>query len=616
MSKNNNCSYNLDIYQQKAIVSEERNTLIVAAPGSGKTTVIINRIKYLIEDKGVIPDKIAVITFTKAAAENMKSRYRTMVNNERLPFFGTLHGLFYRILQGYFGKLNIIEEGAAYGIISRHLSDFLKEVSEEKVKEVLNDISMFKSRGMKFEAFTPHIDRGVFIQCVNLYENYKRENKLLDFDDLQIKCKELFINHPEVLEKYRKRFDHILVDEFQDCDSLQIEILQLLNKYNNIFAVGDEDQSIYGFRGAKPECMVDFDKYFYRGKKLYLSMNYRSPQNIIFMATALINNNKLRNYKELRAAKELIKEVKVIRGLNENNEAVLLCENIINCITKGQCAYKDNAILYRTNVESRVLIDTLMRNNLPFKLMDKSYNFYEHFVCKDIIAYLKLSIDVYDLKSFIRIANKPYRYISRLSIERLKREVCKENCFDFISNLKDIPIFQIKAVKEIERDLSKLKKMRLLNAIDNIIYHIGYIEYLKYYCTKVKIDFEEIKNILEELKAACSEFNSIEEFLNHVENLESEMTKNKFKKDEEGVILSTIHSVKGMEFKNVYVFNCNEDNIPHVSSIADNLEEERRLFYVAITRTIESLTICYSDNIKGKPKNVSRFIGECDINCI
>jgi len=616
VNKNNNYSYSLDLYQRKAIASSERNTLIVAAPGSGKTTVIINRIKYLIENKGVIPDKIAVITFTKAAAENMKNRYKSTVNNERFPFFGTLHGLFYRILQSYFGKINIIEEGIAYGIISKHLNGYLKEVSEEKVKEVLNDISMYKSRGMNFQAFIPHIDRGVFIQCVNLYENYKSENKLLDFDDLQIKCKELFIKHPEILEKYRKRFDHILVDEFQDCDSLQIEILQLLNKYNSIFVVGDEDQSIYGFRGAKPECMVDFDKYFYQGKKLYLSMNYRSPQNIISMAAALINNNKLRNYKELKAAKGLIKEVNIIRGLNENNEAVLLCKNIINHIVEGRYEYKDNAILYRTNMESRVLIDTFMRNDLPFKLMDKSYNFYNHFICKDIISYLKLSLDEYDIKSFIRIANKPYRYISRLSIERLKREVCKVNCFDFISNLRDIPLFQVKAIKQLQRDLSKLQKMKLLDAIDSVIYHIGYIEYLKYYCTKAKVDFEEIKNILEELKAACSEFNSIEEFLNHVEKVESEMTNNKFKKDEEGVILSTIHGVKGMEFRNVYIFNCNEDTIPHVSSITDNLEEERRLFYVAITRTIDNLTICYSDNIKGKTKNVSRFVGECNINSI
>lgn len=609
----------LDKYQKEAVYSEDNNVLVVAAPGSGKTTVILNRVFYLVNIKKINPNNIIVITFTKAAAKSMKNRYLRLLENmheinKKVPFFGTLHGLFYKILKNHYGKINIVEENVAYRLIGNTLKNYLDSVSDEKIKEVINFISKFKTSGEDLENCHINIDKKIFMHCYNVYEEYKKENRVMDFDDLEIKCKELLTTHRNILDMYRGFFKYMLVDEFQDCDSIQIYILKLLSKGNHVFAVGDEDQCIYGFRGARPEYMVNFQKHFFNGNKKYLKTNYRSPVNIVEMSNKVISNNKIRNVKKVEGVKSKDNNINLINTFDENQQAAEINNIIQKLVNIHKYKYEDIAILYRTNVESRSLIDEFIRKSVPFKFLDKSYNFFQHFICKDILAYLKLSINNRDKNSFVKIINKPFRYISKVIINQIKDNKEQVDLFEYLKSIDEIPIFQLKVIDRLKKDINYLNIISLESAINYIMVAIGYNEYLRKYSSKFKIPMEELEEIVEEFKLACKDYKNINEFLCHVESVE-ENIKNSNEKEKNGIILSTIHGVKGMEFENVFLINCNEGLMPHSNNNGDalSLEEERRLFYVAITRTIDNIWLCITENIKGNRRRVSRFIDECSL---
>lgn len=595
----------LDNYQMKAINTKDKNVLVVAAPGSGKTTVIINRVNHLIEERDVRVGNIIVITFTRAAAENMKSRYKNIFKKDIAPFFGTFHGLFYKILLREGFDIKIIDGGKGHGIVKNVLGKYFDDVNDDKVRDVLNNISLFKTSLGKLEEFSPSISMEVFKECYEKYEEQKEKEKLWDFDDLSVRVIYLLKNNLNILKKYRSLFKYVLVDEFQDCDELQIEFLKMINEENELFAVGDEDQCIYSFRGSKPEYMVEFDKSFPNGKKVYLSTNYRSKKNIIDISKKLITNNLGRNNKEILSFES---EKGIMRFIKPYNE-FLQGEEIVNII-KGFIGedYSNNAILYRTNMEARSLIDTFTRRKVPFVLLDKGYNFFEHFICKDIINYLMLAIDPYNKEAFNNIINKPFRYISKSNLSYVSTYKEYKNVFDIIIDKSDTAPFQAKKLDDLKKEIAYLNKISLGSAVQYIISSLGYIDYLREYSNKYNQNFNDLEDVLEELKGAIEGFRSITEFLSHVQNVKEEIEKSKVVQD--GVILSTIHGVKGMEFKNVFIINCVEETIPHKSSIEENLEEERRLFYVAITRAIKNLYVFSPKTIRGKFGDVSRFVLE------
>lgn len=602
----------LDKYQKEAVKCNNDNTLVVAPPGSGKTTVIINRVVHLIENLKVNPNNILVITFTRAAAMNMKERYNKISGNIKSPFFGTFHGLFYKILNRHFKDINIISSKEAYSLINNILISYLDSVNEDKVRDVLNDISFLKTSGLTIDSFSPKIDKSIFENCFNNYEEYKSKKELLDFDDLQINMFKLLKENERILKGYNKLFKYILVDEFQDCDTLQINILQMLCKGNSLFAVGDEDQCIYSFRGSKPECMVNFNNYFKNGEKIYLRYNYRSPKNIVDISKNLIINNRLRNNKKIEAYNNYDKNIVLKSFLNEREQAEEISKIVEDSIKRGY-DYKDIAILYRTNMESRSLTDLFFKKRIPFRLLDKGYNFFNHFVCKDILTYMQVCIDPYDKKGFLKIINKPFRYISKLNLERVRRYKYAKNSFDILKEQKDIQPFQIKNLENLEKDINKMNKMSAQDAINHIMHDLGYEDYIKEYSERIKIDKEELLQIVDELKEAAEGYTSILTFLVHVEEVEKEI--NKKEVDENSVILSTIHGVKGMEFKNVIIINCNEGNIPYSKAEEEvNIEEERRLFYVGITRAKENLYLTVPKVIRGKNKKTSNFIKECKLD--
>lgn len=594
----------LDKFQQKAVYIKEKNVLVVAAPGSGKTTVIINRVNHLVEDLRIRIGNIIVITFTRAAADNMRNRYKNIFNCEKAPFFGTFHGLFYKILlrEGY--KIEIIDGGISYRIIKNVLSKYSDDVNDDKVKEVLNNISYFKTSLKNMEEYRPTLSKDIFKECFLHYEEYKEKNNLWDFDDLSITVFKLLRDNKNILDKYKGLFKYVLVDEFQDCDDLQISFLKLINDGNELFAVGDEDQCIYSFRGSKPEYMVSFNKDFKNGKKIYLSINYRSKLNIVESSKKVIEYNLKRNKKEIISFKENIGVIKYIRPYDETEQG----EQIASVIEKSNDRVEENSILYRTNMEARSIIDVFTRKRIPFVLLDKGYNFFDHFICKDILSYLKLAINLNDKESFLNIINKPFRYISKATIAYIKSSYDYKNSFDLIIEKKDTPPYQAKKVDDLRRDIQYLSKVSLGSAIQIVISELGYINYLREYSERYNQSISDLEDILEEFKSAAKGFKTIIELLNHVEKVKDQIEESKTK--QKGVILSTIHGVKGMEFKNVFIINCNEETIPHKSSIEENIEEERRLFYVGITRAIDNLYLYSPKTIRGKFKDRSRFINE------
>ncbi|MBP1888976.1 DNA helicase-2/ATP-dependent DNA helicase PcrA [Clostridium moniliforme] len=605
---------NLDLFQQDAVNAKERNVLVVAAPGSGKTTVIINRINYLVNKLKIYNKNIIVITFTKSAALNMKDRYIKSFNLERAPFFGTFHGLFYKMLIRENYKIEIIESYKTHKLIEGVLKKYFDDINEDKIKEVINNISLFKNSRSNLNEFKPSLTKEIFQECYEAYSSYKKKNNLWDFDDLALKVLELLKENKELRNGYRELFKYILVDEFQDCDELQIEFLKMMNEgdKNSLFAVGDEDQCIYSFRGSKPEYMVIFNNIFKGGKKYYLSKNYRSSKNIIDGAKKVIEYNKERNKKEIIANKEDDGIIKISFPYDEKIQGEEIVDRIKALIKDNKYTYKDNIILYRTNIEAMNFIDVFTRKKIPFTLLDKEYNFFEHFICKDILTYLKLSLDPFDKEAFLKIINKPFRYVSKSNLAYVRNFNEYKDPFEILMEKKDTPPFQIKKLDDLRKDIQYLSKLSLSSAIQFIISDLGYLDYLKTYCEKFNQSLDDLEEILEEFKISASGFKTIIEFFTHIENIKEEIEMSKNKIDEDRVLLSTIHRVKGMEFKNVFLVNCNEDTIPHISAGDENIEEERRLFYVGITRAIDNLYITAPKTKGGKFKEASRFIKETE----
>ena len=595
----------MDFYQKKAITHDRNNVLVVAPPGSGKTCVILNRLIYLIKEKNIEPKNIAVITFTKAASDNMKKRYKHIWKHNEEPFFGTFHSFCYRILCTQLKEINLIKEKEKYDLLEEVLKNYINNLSEEKVKGVLNDISLYKNNNLNIENINCTVDKEIFYNCYLVYENYKNNHNILDFDDLQIKCRDIFQNNKDILIRYRNKYPYILVDEFQDCDNMQISILRLLNEGNSLFAVGDEDQCIYGFRGSNPNCMVKFDKYFSHGEKVFLYKNYRSGKSIVELSKKLIQNNIVRNNKEIHAYNKFLGETELVFAKDEKEQLNIICQNIKSLIDTKKYFYKDFAIIYRRNIEGLYIIDSFLKNNIPFRSLQRSTNLYDHFLYKDIIAYLKLSLNKQDKKSLIRIINRPFRYISKTLTDKLLSNNIKDNSFHLIYDM-DISIMNLKIIKSLEKCIDRLSVLPMEKTIDYILNNISYMDYIEYYVNKYKGDREELLYLINMMKESLMDFSSIDEFINYVEKAKEE---NNFK--EQGVTLSTIHGVKGMEFKNVFIINCNDGNIPYTKDTNYNLEEERRLFYVGITRAIENITFFIPEKDSVQYLLPSRFIKEC-----
>lgn len=614
---------NLNENQLKAVKHINGPCMVLAGPGSGKTRVITYRIANMVINENIKPTSILAISFTKASSIEMKNRALGLSSDYRMNKvnYGTFHSVFFKILR-YFEKYSldsILDEKTKRMLLKQILKKLEVENGEddEVIGQVINEISYVKNELMdKIDFSSEILSNDEFIQAYNLYEEHKEQLNKIDFDDMLIKTYNLLKNNKSALDMVKNVYRYILVDEFQDINRVQFEVLKLISNPNdNIFVVGDEDQSIYGFRGARPDFLLQFEKYFDNTSKILLDINYRSKSEIIDIANRLIEKNENRYDKLIKCDQGKGAKVSYISPDDSEEEAVYIAKDILEEIKKDYVEYTDFAVIYRTNIQSRALVDVFMDMRIPFVVKDAVVTIYDHWASQDILAYLRIGLNPKANKDWVRIINKPFRYISRDSINMVKDE---DDFINALINKCELKQNQIKTINDLEIDLSYLKTLNPKNAISYIRSSLDYDRYILDYCSNRKIKANGLVEILNELESSATNFKTIEEYLSHIERVKSELVDNKYNKNTDGVIFTTMHSAKGLEFKNVYIIGANEGTIPHEKSYdleneekkLEQIEEERRLMYVAITRAEENIYISSPSNKYGKKVSKSRFIDD------
>lgn len=599
--------------QTQAIQHTDGPCLVLAGPGSGKTLTIVNRVKYLIEKQKVRPEEILVVTFTRFAAAEMKSRLCLVMGKRDLPVtVGTFHGIYYGILKWAYrmNQENILSETEKYQILRGVINKERMEIFDEEdfIQDIAAEIGKVKNNRIPLEEFVSEkCSADAFRNIYRNYEQHRKELKKIDFDDMLVLCYELFRARPDVLAQWQKKFRYVLIDEFQDINRIQYDVIRMLAQpENNLFVVGDDDQAIYGFRGADSELMLGFGKDFPDAKQILLGMNYRSTANIVQNSLKLIENNVERYSKKLEANREggsclHIQEVK-----DPVEEAEYVLEEIQKCKENG-IKEEEIAILFRVHTDARAVVEAMVERKIPFQMKEHLPNIYEHFIAKDIMAYFRLATGKRRRQDFLQIMNRPKRYLGRDSVAGAKASF--EDMRKFYCD-KD---WMIDRIDQFEWDVKMLMKMAPYAAIQYIRKRIGYDDFLKEYAFTHQINRSDLNEVLAEIEEAAKAFSSVEEWFAHVEEY-TETLKVKEKernRPRPGVRLMTIHASKGLEFKQVFLIAANEGRIPYQKAKTDKeIEEERRLFYVAMTRAKDFLKICYVKIKNGKEVAPSRFVDE------
>lgn len=576
----------------------EGPAIVLAGPGSGKTTVITHRIKNLIE-KGVSPEKIMVVTFTKAAAVHMQKKFFGIMDGENwvkgsYPVtFGTFHSIYYKILRlscGYRGD-NIITDRMQYDILKEiilrkkieagNTFDFIQNILGEigKVKGNMIDLQEYEPKCCKMEDF---------MLIFQEYENALEAERRMDFDDILLNCHKLFVERPDVLRKWQNIFQYILIDEFQDINMIQYQVVKMLAlPENNLFIVGDDDQSIYGFRGACPEIMPQFMTEFENGKKIIMNINYRSTPEIVNASEKLIKNNHKRLQKNIVSNHHHGKEVDVRQFKNQTEELNYTVKMIQQLISNG-IKIEDMAILVRNNSQILQIENFLKNKNINSSgAKKKQNNMYKGQIAQDIISYVKAALSYQQMplrenEHFIRIMNKPYRYISRQVIG--SRPVNFEELINIYSHSREV----LNHIKQLQFHLDMIAKLNPAAAVMYIRNGTGYEKYLRQYAMEHKLDFADLNKQMEDINSDAHRFNTLNAWLENSENGVS----NELKSDNRGINIMTMHGAKGLEYKAVFLLDVNQGIIPTSKALREkDFEEERRVFYVALTRAAEILCV-------------------------
>ena len=607
--------------QDEAIKHGNGPCMVLAPPGSGKTLIVTERTRYLIEESGVRPDQILVITFTRYAAREMKERFERLTAGKNYPVtFGTFHSIFYGILKCAYGigANNLMSEKESSVLLQEVLDqtniESTPEVEDEEelVRELLREVGMVKNGLCHLKDFhSKYLTQDEFAEVFRSYEHQKKELKKFDFDDMLVQCYALFRKKPEILQGWQKRFRYILIDEFQDINRVQYEVIRMLAapRYN-LFVVGDDDQSIYGFRGAKPELMLYMKQEFPSLRTISLTVNYRSTEFITGAAARVILHNDTRFYKRVQSFRGRGQNVHVQEVLDEQEEAQYVTEEIQKKLDQG-IKPGEIAVLFRAAVQARMISEILSEHRIPFEMRDYVTNFYRHFIVKDMMAYLQLAAGKRDRSLFLTICNRPLRYLARSSMEN--RQVNFEDLRKFYCD-KD---WMLDIIDQFDVDVRMMKNMAPYAAIQYIRKKIGYDDFLKEYAEKHQISWKQLMDVMAELEERSKNFKSYDEWEIHIakytQELEEQQAKaRKIKEERENKVqLMTIHSAKGLEFEDVFVIHANEGEIPHQKAEKkDEIEEERRLFYVALTRAKNNLCISYITQKNGNSIKPSRFVEE------
>lgn len=634
----NNMLDKLNERQKEAVLTTEGPVLVLAGAGSGKTTVLVNRIAYMISEKHIRPWNILAITFTNKAAREMKDRIeRLLGDTAKDMWIGTFHSVCVRILRSCIDLLGYSRDFVIYDTADTKtvMKECLRELDiDEKsfpVRNVLSIISNAKNDLMDAATFEnvykSDYRMSIIAKIYYRYQTKLRKNNAVDFDDIILNTVKILSENPDVLSKYQDKFQYILVDEYQDTNNSQYLLINLLAQANrNLCVVGDDDQSIYKFRGANIGNILNFEDDYSDVQKITLDQNYRSTQNILDAANSVISNNKGRMGKSLWTSNGNGNKVYVYTGTNEYDEARYIARQIKKHFDE-QGSFSDCAILYRTNAQSRVIEEMLMRESVPYKVLS-GLRFYDRKEIKDIIAYLRVVYNPNDDVSLARIINEPKRKIGNATLEKA-RNIAREketSLYDVISHADDYPEFKTAIKKllsfsEIIQSLIKLKDtVTIEDLTGRILNDTGYMPALVMEDTtesKTRIEnLGEFISVITEFEKNEETGNTLGEFLENI-SLVSDI--DGYDENEDSAVLMTIHSAKGLEFPIVFLSGLEEGLFPGMRSMEsdDDIEEERRLCYVAITRAKEQLYITktISRTIHGKtmPTTASRFFKEIPV---
>ncbi len=599
--------------QQKAVIHGSGPCQVLAGPGSGKTLTIVNRICYLIEKCGVRPEEILVVTFTRYAAAEMKTRLNALMGHKSIPVTaGTFHGIYYGILKWAYrmDSRNILSEEEKYQILREVVSRQELEVFDEEdfLQDIAEEIGKIKNNRLSLDEFvSAKVNADAFRDIYRAYEERRKSLRKIDFDDMLVVCYELFASRPDVLELWQKKFRYILVDEFQDINRVQYDVIRMLAlPENNLYVVGDDDQAIYGFRGADSELMFQFLKDYPDARQITLGKNYRSTGNIVRNSLKVISHNRRRFYKDLTAVKNKGKCLHIQELKDPAEEAGYVADEIEKCIDSG-AAPEETAVLFRIHTDARPVVEELIERHIPFQMKEHLPNIYNHFIAKDIQAYMRLALGKRERRDFLQVMNRPKRYIGRDSLAG--REVSFEEIRKFYCD-KD---WMMDRVDQFEWDVKMLAKMAPYAGIQYIRKRIGYDDFIKDYAYTHHTERSDLNEIIAELEESAKQYASIEEWFRHIEDYTEMLRMKEQQKSmkQEGVRLMTLHAAKGLEFDSVFLIEANEGQIPYKKAKTDReTEEERRLFYVGMTRAREQLTVCYVKIKNGKASEPSRFVDE------
>ena len=590
--------------------------MVLAGPGSGKTSVIVERTAYMTGQGKIPASSVLVVTFSRAAALEMRERFLKFVGKEKSEVtFGTFHGIFYGILKAAYGlgAANILSEEEKFEILREMTALYGQEMEQEGdfLEEVAREISVVKGGGISLEHYyasccSDEIFRGIF----KGYRKTLKARRKLDFDDMILCCYELFRQRKDILRIWQKRFAYILVDEFQDINRLQYEIIRMLAApEDNLFIVGDDDQSIYHFRGARPEIMLNFTKDYPKAETVLLDVNYRCSKEILKTAMEVIDFNKKRFRKQLSTPNEKGEPIRYNEFENPGQEYISVVSEIRKRMDRGELP-DDTAILLRTNQEAEGLISALMEYQVPFIMKEQLPNLFQHWICRNILAYLHMAAGDRSRKNFLEIMNRPNRYIAR---EALPDAVVSFRALKEFYKDKD---WMCDRITTMETHLRILGTMAPFAQINFIRKGMGYEEYLREYAQYRKIKPEELLETLDRIQESAKGMKSLEDWEAYMEDYTKKLSEQakKQKGRGQGVTVSTLHAVKGLEFNVVYILNVNEGNIPYKKAVlAEALEEERRLFYVGMTRAKKRLVLCSVKRQYDREMEPSRFLEEAGL---
>lgn len=598
--------------QTQAIMHKDGPMMVLAGPGSGKTTVITHRVQYLTKEYGIDPGDILVITFTRAAAGEMRERYEALTGGGSRVTFGTFHSIFFRILKLAYRYTadNIVREEQQMQFV-RELAQaggLEPEDENEFAASILSEISSVKGERIALEHYySKNCPDAVFRQLYAGYEEKMRRAGLIDFDDMMVLCLELFTERKDILSAWQRRYRYILIDEFQDINRLQYEIVRMLAKpEDNLFIVGDDDQSIYRFRGAKPEIMLGFERDYPGAGRILLDVNYRSTEEIVAPALRLIGENQKRFSKAIHTTGRHGKNV-ITKLWQDPGEENLAIAREIQLYLQSGVRPGDIAVLYRTNAGPRFLMEKLMEYNLPFRTRDTVPNLYEHWISRNILTYIRIAMGSRAREDILQVINRPKRYISRdampdetVSFEKMKAFYAEK---DWIAE----------RIESLEGDLRAIARMSPLAAVNYIRQGMGYDEYLIEYAAFRRMRPEELLETADELKESAAGFKTFDEWFAHIDAYKEELLRQAAQRrtETDAITLATMHSAKGLEFPIVYILDANEGITPHSRAMLDeDMEEERRLFYVAMTRAKTRLHVYAVRERYHKKAEVSRFVWE------